>query len=265
MDTSTPTEELVLFASNDGVARISINRADKRNALSLAAIEQLLSCLALAERDPSIKVVIFTGVGENAFAAGVDLSELPKVFASAECARQYDERVTRLYRAMETSRLPIIARMAGAAIGGGCLLALACDLRIAASHVKVGFPVSRIGLMLSPHEYRLILDYITLSQSKRLLFTGQLLAGSDAVALGLIDQIVPAEQLDGVVDDLALTIARGAPLAIAASKRISNAICRGEAIEQAISQGYSSIYPSKDLAEGLAAMTEKRAPRFSGE
>jgi enoyl-CoA hydratase len=261
----TSAHDLVLLSSNDGIARISINRAEKRNALSLSTVSQLLLQLSAAERDSSVRVVILTGVGEKAFAAGADFDELPEVFANAETAQEYDDKVTCLYRAMESSRLPIIARMAGSAIGGGCLLALACDLRIASSHIKLGFPVANIGLMLSPHEYQLILDQLSLSQSKRLLFTGQRLTSHEAAAIGLVDEVASREDLDNVVDGLARTIVCGAPLAIAASKRISNAIQRRLGLEQAISQGYRTVYPSSDLTEGLKAIREKRTPTFSGK
>jgi len=264
MNGTRAAKDLALLAVQDGVAKISINREEKRNALSLATIDQILSCLIRAEQDPAVRVVVLTGVGSRAFAAGADLDELPGVFATAESARLYDDRVARLYRAMEGSRLPIVARMAGAAIGGGCLLALACDLRVAASNVKVGFPVARIGLMLSPYEYRLILDYLPLSLAKRLLFTGQMLVGAEAASFGLLDYVVAGETLDQMVDEVAQTVARGAPLAIAASKRISNAIVRGRDLEQAIADSYAAVYPSRDLSEGLKAIEEKRTPTFVG-
>ena len=208
---------------------------------------------------------MLTGAGDKAFAAGADLDELPGAFADATSARAYDHKVTGLYRAMEDSRLPIIARMAGAAIGGGCLLALACDVRIAAATVKVGFPVAKIGLMLSPHEYQLILDQMPLSRAKKLLFSGQILTAHAAIYYGLIDDVVESEELDASVNDFATKIAAGAPLAIAASKRISNALCRREGVEEAVSEGYRSIYPSADLSEGLAAIKDKRNPKFIGE
>lgn len=257
--------ELVLLETKEGVARITINRAAKRNALSLAVVEQIVQCLNQAEKDPSVKVAILTGAGDRAFAAGADLDELPDAFANAASAEEYDRKVTRLYRAIETSRLPVVARMAGAAIGGGCLLALACDIRIASSTVKVGFPVAKIGLMLSAHEYRLILDQMPLSRAKMLLFSGQILSATAALSYGLIDVVVEPDQLDASVGDFVGKIAMGAPLAIAASKRISNALARHSSIEEAVSESYRSVYSSADLSEGLTAIKEKRAPRFTGE
>lgn len=269
MGTISGESDLALFESSAGIARITINREAKRNALSLATIDQIRDHLDHAERDPAVKVVVLSGAGERAFAAGADLDELPDVYASTLTARGYDDRFSSFYRRLEDSRLPIIARMAGAAIGGGCLLALACDIRIAASRVKVGFPVPRIGLMLSPHEYRLILNQMPLSRAKWLLCTGQVLSGEDAVRFGLIDQVLPAAGLDAAVDELAHTIVRGAAPAIAASKRILNALAGHGAVEDPIAEGviaesYRSVYPSRHLAEGLRALKEKRAPDFTG-
>jgi enoyl-CoA hydratase/carnithine racemase len=264
MDAPSDDDNLVLFESSAGVARITINREAKSNALSLATIARLSELLARAERDPSVKVVILSGVGEKAFAAGADLDELPGVYASAASAREYDDKFTAFYKRLEFSRLPVIARMAGAAISGGCLLALACDIRIAAVHVKVGFPVPRIGLMLSPHEYQLILSQMPLSRAKWLLCTGQMVSGDEAVRFGLIDQVVPSGRLDEVVDELARKIAQGAPLAVAASRRILNAFARHGGSESVIAESYRSVYPSRDLSEGLLALKEKRSPIFTG-
>jgi enoyl-CoA hydratase len=264
MGAASDDSDLIRFESSAGIARLTINREAKRNALSLETIAQLLERLGQAERDPAVKVVILSGVGEKAFAAGADLDELPGVYADAASAREYDEKFGAFYRALELSRLPIVARMAGAAIGGGCLLALACDIRVAASHVKVGFPVPRIGLMLSPHEYQLILSQMTLSQAKWLLCTGQMLVGDEAIEFGLIDQVVPSAKLDEAVDELARKIVQGAPLAIAASKRILNAFARQGGSESVIAESYRSVYPSRDLSEGLLALKAKRSPNFTG-
>lgn len=264
MDATSNDDDLVRLETVDGIARITIDREAKRNALSLKTIAQLEARLHQAERDPSIRVVILSGAGERAFAAGADLDELPGVYSNAENARTYDDKFAEFYRALEFSRLPIIARMAGAAIGGGCLLALACDIRIATTQAKIGFPVPRIGLMLSPHEYRLILSQMPLSQAKWLLCTGQILAADEAVKFGLVDRVVPAADLDAVVDELAQKIVQGAPLAVAASKRILNAFAQHGDLESVIADSYHSVYPSRDLTEGLQALKDKRAPQFTG-
>ncbi len=254
----------VTFEKSGGIARIYIDRPNKRNALGLQTIEELLSALATAEHDSSIRVVILSGTGTKAFASGADLDELPTAFASPSNARAYDEKITRLYLAIANSKLPVMARIAGHAIGGGCLLALASDFRIAAAEIKVGFPVALIGLMLSPYEHELILDHMTSSSAKALIFTGRRILAPEAKSLGLIDIVVPREDLDTVVDEVAQQIAAGAPLAISAAKSVLNAIRRQSDVDETISRAYETIYSSSDLVEGLAAIHAKRPPIFSG-
>ena len=254
----------IIVSSIEGVARITINRPEKRNALSLQTVRELQQALELAETDPSVRVVIVSGSGTRVFAAGADLDELPEAFTTPQTAMAYDHQVNQLYRALQTSRLPIIASMAGHAIGGGCLLALACDLRIAASHIKIGFPVARIGLMLSPKEHQLILDQITPSQAKVLMFTGRRIEAQEAQTWGLIDIAVTASELEAATARLAADIVEGAPLAIRVTKSLVQALTSKQDIERSVSEAYQTIYTSADLKEGLKAIEEKRAPKFSG-
>ena len=176
----------------------------------------------------------------------------------------YDQLVNQLYRALQTSRLPIIASMAGHAIGGGCLLALACDLRIAASHIKIGFPVARIGLMLSPKEHQLILAQITPSQARLLMFTGRRIDAQKAQTWGLIDIAVADTELEAATAQVAAEIVIGAPLAIRVTKSLVQALSSHEEVERSISEAYEMIYTSNDLKEGLKAIEEKRVPKFLG-
>jgi enoyl-CoA hydratase/carnithine racemase len=154
--------------------------------------------------------------------------------------------------------------MAGHAIGGGCLLALACDLRIAASHIKVGFPVARIGLMLSPKEHQLILAQITPSQARLLMFTGRRIDAIEAQAWGLIDIAVVQTDLEAATAQLAAEIVVGAPLAIRVTKNLVQALASHEDVERSVTEAYETIYTSSDLKEGLRAIENKRVPKFLG-
>ena len=256
--------ETVVFSISEGIARISINRPEKRNALSLQTVRELQVALQLAEKDPSVRVAILSGTGTRVFASGADLDELPEAFTTPQTAMAYDQLVNQLYDALQTSRLPIIASMAGHAIGGGCLLALACDLRIAASRIKVGFPVARIGLMLSPKEHQLILAQITPSQARLLMFTGRRIDAIEAQTWGLIDIAVTDTELEAATSQLAAEIVVGAPLAIRATKALVQALSSHEDVERSVTEAYESIYTSSDLKEGLRAIEDKRVPKFSG-
>lgn len=256
--------ETVVFNISEGIARININRPEKRNALSLQTVRELQVALHLAENDASVRVAILSGTGTRVFAAGADLDELPEAFSTPQTAMAYDQLVNQLYCSLQTSRLPIIASMAGHAIGGGCLLALACDLRIAASHIKVGFPVARIGLMLSPKEHQLILAQITPSQARLLMFTGRRIDAIEAQAWGLIDIAVVQTDLEAATAQLAAEIVVGAPLAIRVTKNLVQALSSHEDVERSVTEAYETIYTSSDLKEGLRAIENKRVPKFLG-
>lgn len=261
----TSPRKVVSLAQSGRVATITIERPEKRNALSIQAIDELLDAINEAQNSTDVRVIILTGAGDRAFAAGVDLDEVPEAFSSPAKARAYDDVVTALYDAMSKCRLPIIARIQGHAIGGGCLLALACDIRVASSDIKVAFPVAKIGLMLSPAEYQLILDHVGPSTAKLLLFTARLLLAEEARSCGLLDWVVERESLDSVVSELASSIALGAPRAIASSKAILNAMASNRDLAGAVDQAYESVYSSSDLIEGMDAIRSRRAPIFQGK
>lgn len=247
-----------------GIARVVIDRPEKRNALGLETVAELIRIVRMMDDDPSVRVIVLTGSGNRAFASGADLDELPSAFESPDTARRYDARVTPVYETLANCAKPTIARLAGHAIGGGCLLALACDIRVAVEDASIGLPAARIGLMLSPYEHQLILRQTTLSAAKRLIFTGTRILASEARALGLLDIVVPADMLDATVDRVAEQVAEGAPRAIAAAKALLNAVQSQTGLEEAVAAGYQSVYTSSDLTEGLRAVRARRKPQFTG-
>ena len=151
---------------NDGVAVLTLDRPEARNALSAELRQALREALERLAGERSVRAVVLTGAGDRAFASGADLDELRDAMTSAAGAAAYDARVAALYRALRRSPLPVVARIGGHAIGGGFLLALACDLRVAAADVTVGLPVSRIGLMLSPAEHERLVGQIGPSRAR---------------------------------------------------------------------------------------------------
>ena len=166
------------------MATVTIDRPSTRNALALRTIDELRAAVARAEDNPAIRVLVLTGAGDRVFASGADLDEIPDAMDTPEKAAAYDERVAGLYRALLETPVPVVARIQGHAIGGGLLLALACDLRICRAGVKVGLPVSRIGLMLSPLEHKLVVDQIGPSRAKWLLLTGRKARGGGGRCVG---------------------------------------------------------------------------------
>lgn len=245
------------------VATVTIDRPSTRNALALQTIDELRAAVARAEDDPGIRVLVLTGAGERAFASGADLDELPDAMDTPEKAAAYDARVAGLYRALLGSPVPVVARIQGHAIGGGLLLALACDLRLCRAGVKVGLPVSRIGLMLSPLEHKLLVNQIGPSRAKWLLLTGRRLEAAEAAAWGLVDMVAEEAGFDAAADELTADVASGAPLALGAAKKLTIAAAEMTAEDTAV-EWYRQIYGSDDLKEGLAALAERRKPVFHG-
>ena len=245
------------------MATVTIDRPSTRNALALQTIDELRAAVARAEDSPAIRVLVLTGAGDRAFASGADLDEIPDAMDTPEKAAAYDEKVAGLYRALLGSPVPVVARLQGHAIGGGLLLALACDLRICRAGVQVGLPVSRIGLMLSPLEHKLLVDQIGPSRAKWLLLTGRRLEAAEAATWGLVDMVADDEAFDAVADELTADIASGAPLALAAAKRLTIAAADGTT-DEVSGDCYRDIYTSADLKEGLAALAERRKPVFQG-
>jgi enoyl-CoA hydratase/carnithine racemase len=255
--------EHIGYTVTGAVATITTDRPEKRHAIALQTADELCTVLALAEGDPDVRAVVLTGAGDRAFASGADLDELRDAMASAEGAAAYDAHVSALYRALRESPLPVVARIQGHAIGGGCLLALACDLRVAAPGVTLGLPVSRIGLMLSPVEHERLVRQVGPSRAKMLLFTGRRLDAREAADWGLVDVVADDGGLDEVVDGLVAEIIAGAPIAVGAAKRLVDAALGG-GDDETVDACYRAVYGSADLKEGLAAAKERRKPVFRG-
>ncbi len=248
-----------------GVTWLTIDRPAVRNALSLDTARELTALLAGVDGDADVRAVVVTGAGDRVFASGADLTEMQTQMDTPDAARRYDAVFEAMYAALESCRVPTIARIQGHAIGGGCFLALACDLRIAASRVLLGVPAVRVGVGLSPSEVRRLVQSVGPWRAKWLLFTGARLAAVDAQAWGLVDQVVGDGELDEAIDRLVADIARGAPLAIRTAKRMVTAVSAGLPIDESIlREAYDTVYGSADLREGISAFLEKRPPLFRG-
>jgi enoyl-CoA hydratase len=255
--------ENILFEQDGPLATITINREKVRNALNGATIAEIGAALEHVERDEDLRVAIITGAGEKAFAAGADINEL-RALPSANAARMLAERGHQVGLFIARMRKIVIAAVNGFALGGGCELAMSCDIRLASSSAKFGQPEINLGLIPGWGGTQRLTRLAGPGMSKLLNLTGDMIGADEALRIGLVERVYPDAELLAAARALAQQIAAKAPLAVAAIKQ---AITRGQ--DMALSDAcmyeaalFGSIAQSEDAKEGTGAFLEKRAPTW---
>ena len=254
--------ELILREDRGAVAIITLNRPEKRNALDDALRGALAAALTEVERDETIRVVVLTGAGDKAFAAGADLKELGTRSVAEQALLMTQPRIFDLLAAV---RRPVVAAVNGACLGGGLELALACDIRIAAAGATFGAPEVRLGLIPGGGGTQRLPRIIGTGAAMRLVLTGEAIDATEALRVGLVDEIASGDVVARAVE-LAERIARNGPVAVMAAKEavrsaLSMPIEQGLRAEAAL---FLLAFASADRAEGIAAFLEKRAAEFPG-
>jgi len=255
----------LLVERDNGIAWLIVNRPEVRNALDTQLCSQLIAALKTVGDDPEVRVIVLRGAGERVFISGADVNEFRARLATPESALDYDEEAEALMRAIKLVAKPVIAMIHGYAIGSGLLVAMACDLRIAADAVRVGIPVARIGLVPPVPDVARLVRLIGPDRAKWLLMTGRLITAAEAQSYGLINRVVPAEELESTTNEIAETLAANAPLSLKAIKQMVDRI---GAAGQSVSEGalwYDEVYTSADFKEGVDAFFDKRPPVFRGK
>jgi enoyl-CoA hydratase/carnithine racemase len=249
----------------DGVARVTIDNAAKRNALDRPILEGLASTLARLDA----RCVVLTGAG-SVFSAGYDIGDLAPERLAEEAADLLTHPFEAALAALDAVEVPVVAALGGHAFGGGLELALACDLRVCAAGARLGMPPARLGVVYAPSGLRRFLHLVGPTHARELFFTGRPVAAERAVAIGLVDRLLPRAEAEAEAVALADEIAGNAPLAVQGMKRIfrllETAAERGltELEREEIAALRRTAFESDDVREGRAAFLEKRAPRFSG-
>jgi enoyl-CoA hydratase/carnithine racemase len=266
-ETTTATQAAaptILYEVAEGIATVTFNRPEARNAFTFAMYERLVEICETVNADDSIRAVILTGAGGRAFAAGTDIAQF-RDFDTPEDALGYEARIDRVLGALETCRAPTIAAIAGACTGGGAAIAGCCDLRIAAGNAKFGFPIARtLGNCLSMSNYARFAELLGTTRLKELIFSARLVEAPEALAIGLVSEVVaePADLMARALE-MARHVAAHAPLTLQATKQalrqLRPTIPRGEGDRLIL-----MCYMSNDFREGMSAFLEKRAPAFSG-
>jgi enoyl-CoA hydratase/carnithine racemase len=257
--------ELIIDRPADGVLRLAISNPQKRNALDheiLAAITEQLSSLA------AVRCVVLTGHA-GMFSSGYDIGELaPEVFAE-QAEKLVAHPFCNALAALDATDIPTLAVLTGPTIGGGLELALACDLRLASDHIKLGMPPAKLGLIYSHTGLRRFLDAIGEPRTRELFLLGRYIDAETAQAWGLVNWVVEQDELETTALELATQLAGNSPLSMAGNKRVLRELLHAEGaldpdVEREMLALRASSFRSQDLLEGVTAFTQKRTPSWKG-
>ena len=253
------------YETDGPLAILTFNRPEARNAMTWEMYEALVAACDQVDRDASIRVLILRGAGGKAFVAGTDISQF-RHFADREDGLKYEERLDAVLDRVERVTKPTIAQVQGVAAGGGCAIALTCDLRVATPESTFGIPIARtLGNCLSGATYARLVDLLGPARVKDLMFTGRFVQAEEARALGLVSRIATAEDIDRTVVDLALDIASNAPLTLRATKEIIRRLSAKRRLDPGADADVVELcYTSEDFREGVAAFLAKRKPEWTG-
>ncbi len=255
--------EDVIYSVSENVATITINRPEKYNALNMAVVKTLRALMERAENDPSIRVVILTGAGEKAFAAGADITEFKD--KDSKSVRALAENGQELCKYIESMKKPVIAAINGFALGGGCEIAMACDIRYASSNARLGQPEINLGIIPGFGGTVRLPRLVGLGAAKELVFTGDQISAADALRIGLVDRVfdsVPA--LMAGVMELAKKLAQRPGVAIGLAKQSLNSAW-SLPLEKSLQLEvdlFCKTFDTEDKTEGVDAFLSKRKPTF---
>lgn len=253
--------------SRDGaVATVTINREDRLNSISIDATGELLDAFQSLAKDDALRVVVITGAGSRAFSAGADTADMvPRSYAEYEALVRFYFDFLRALRAIP---VPVIARINGDAAGGGCCMAMACDLRVAVDHARLGVPFVRIGLSGADLAASYLLPRLVgTGRASEMLLSGRMVEATEAHQIGLVNQVVPVGELDSAVDRWIQWFVNGPPVALRFTKQALQRNVDRDFDAAVDFETYAQAFclQTQDFLEGSAAFREKRPPQFAGE
>jgi enoyl-CoA hydratase len=245
------------------IARITINRPEKHNALSLLMWKAIPQCFATIRRCKRANLVIIQGAGKDAFAAGADIGELEACVGSEDLGRAYMLAVDEAESAIASCRLPTIALIKGFCIGAGLEIAMACDLRFATDDSIFAAPPAKLGANYSQPSTRRLVELVGTSKAKDMLFTGQRITSSDALRFGLVDRVVGRTTIDEELNAYVDALAVNSQYSIQVAKLTIDEVCKGSTGEsELVSRLRRGGFMHADMREGLAAFRQGRKPQY---
>jgi enoyl-CoA hydratase len=256
--------ETLLFEKRERVGIITINRPDKRNALNIKTREEGAALLDQLRNDASINVVVITGAGDKAFVAGADIAE----FAGRTAMMQRDVMTAHsLFTAIDTFPKPIIAMINGYCLGGGCELALACDIRIASETASFGQPEINLGIIPGGGGTQRLTRLIGEGKAMEMILTGEIIDAKSAYQIGLVNHVFPPDVLQAKTMEIANRIAEKSPIALGLAKEAVKLASRSsldEGLRREVDL-FALCFSTEDKNEGVSAFLAKRKPEFKGK
>jgi enoyl-CoA hydratase/carnithine racemase len=255
-----------IYDTDGPVATLTFNRPEARNAMTWEMYDDLVAACERVDSDNAIRVLVFRGAGGKAFVAGTDIAQFQN-FKNRDDGVKYEERLDGVLDRLERVMKPTIAQVEGVAAGGGCAIALTCDLRVATPEASFGIPIARtLGNCLSGTSYSRLLDIMGPGAVKDMLFTGRLIGGAEAHSLGIVNRLVPGGEIEATVRALAAGIAANAPLTLRATKEmIRRVLAKRRLAAGDDADMVEMCYTSEDFREGVTAFLAKRKPVWTGQ
>lgn len=259
------TEKLI--AEKKGpVGWITFNQPEKRNAVSVDMWEAIPQVLQRFADDNEVRVIALKGAGDKAFVSGADISQFEKQRSGPEAVQYYEEIAEGAQLMLHNFPKPTVAVLRGYTLGAGVNIALCCDLRIAADDSKIGIPAARMGLGYRASATKNLVDIVGPANAREMLITARQIPAAEALAMGLVNRVVPVAELDKAADELLATIGANAPITMATAKFIIQEVLKSPAgfDAAACKAAVKHCFESADYKEGRSAFMEKRKPQFQG-